>query len=316
LKKTLAQIQKKGGIESKVEKCRRLYCNTPLVVGMYEFQVERLTPEFIKDFNDYTSDINFGLGFLSTDLPQMRTIPVAKSITPEHHVSSFDEVAVLLQQADGPFVVVECICRKKKTLAGEPCKQTHRDETCLAIGGMAQMVMDSGIGRAIQRDEALSIIEQNQQDGLILQPSNTKKAEFICSCCGCCCGMLGIHKKLPKPLKFWATNFHAVVDVENCIGCGLCEDTCQVNAVSVSEKNQSAIVDKDRCLGCGTCLSGCPTGAMSLQKNQTETIPPQTREELFDIIMANQKSRFDKFMLAGKLVVDALRTGHTDILKN
>jgi electron transport complex protein RnfB len=100
LEKMLDSIQKKGGIEFKIKNGKKHYCNAPLVVGMYEFQLDRLTPEFIKDFNDYTSDKNFGIEFLSTELPQMRTIPVAKSIHLQHHVSIFDEVKTLLQQAE------------------------------------------------------------------------------------------------------------------------------------------------------------------------------------------------------------------------
>jgi len=67
---------------------------------MYEFQLKRLTPEFIEDFNEYTSSKNFGLAFLSTKLPQLRTIPVSKSIDPQHNVATFDEVMTLLQQAE------------------------------------------------------------------------------------------------------------------------------------------------------------------------------------------------------------------------
>jgi hypothetical protein len=51
LKKILDRIQKKGGIESKIKNGKKHYCSAPLVVGMYEFQNERLTPQFIKDFN-------------------------------------------------------------------------------------------------------------------------------------------------------------------------------------------------------------------------------------------------------------------------
>ncbi|MEE8432821.1 MAG: 4Fe-4S ferredoxin, partial [Candidatus Desulfatibia sp.] len=222
LEKILGRIQKKGGIEFKIKNGKKHYCNAPLVIGMYEFQLDRLTPEFIKDFNDYTSDRNFGIEFLSTELPQMRTIPVAKSIHLQYNVSTFDEVTTLLQQAEEPFVIVECICRKKKSIEGGSCRITDRKEICLAIGDMAQMALASNVGRKITRDEAMSIIEQNQKEGLVLQPSNTKIAEFICSCCGCCCGMLGLHKNLPKPLDFWATNFHAVVDKKTCQGCGNC----------------------------------------------------------------------------------------------
>lgn len=316
LEKILDRIQKKGGIEFKIKNAKKHYCNAPLVVGMYEYQLNRLTPEFIKDFNDYTSDKNFGIEFLSTELPQMRTIPVAKSIHPQHNVSTFDEVTTLLQQAEEPFVIMECICRKKKSIEGKSCDVTDRKETCLGIGSMAQMVLLSGNGREITRDEAMSIIEQNQKKGLILQPSNTEKAEFICSCCGCCCGILDVHKKIPKPLEFWASNFHAVVDTNTCEGCGTCEESCQVGAVSVSENKQQAVVDLNRCLGCGVCVSNCPTESISLLKKPIEVRPPQTREDLYEIIMAKKKGRLGKLKLTGKMFIDAVRTGQTNLLKS
>ena len=316
LEKVFAGIQKKGGIESKFKNGEKHYCNAPLVVGMYEFQNYRLTPEFIKDFNAYTSDMNYGIDFISTELPQMRTIPVAKSIHPEHQVSTFDEVNTLLKQAEGPFVIVECICRKKKSIGGKSCKKTDRKETCLAVDDMAQMALASELGRKITREEAMSIIEQNQKDGLVLQPSNTKKAEFICSCCGCCCGMLSMHKSLPKPVDFWATNFHAKVNKMSCVACGMCEKTCQVGAVKISYKKQHSVVNLDRCIGCGVCVSKCPTESITLAKIPAEVAPPQTREELYDIIMENKKGKWGKLKLTGKLVFDAIRTGQTHILKH
>ena len=312
----LDRIQKKGGLEFRIKKGEKHYCTAPLVVGMYEFQLERLTPEFIKDFKTYTSDRNFGIEFLSTELPQMRTIPVAESILPQHNASTFDEVTILLEQAKEPFVIIECICRKKKSLEGGACNVTDRKETCLAIDGMAEMLQASNIGRTISREEALSIIKQNQTDGLVLQPSNTRKAEFICSCCGCCCGMLSIHKSLPKPLDFWSSNFQASVDTEVCIGCGSCKESCQVGAVAVSEQEQYAVVNLDRCLGCGVCIADCPTEAIALLKKTTEVIPPQTREELYDIIMDKKKGKFGKALLTGKLLIDAVQTGQTHLLKS
>jgi electron transport complex protein RnfB len=309
-------IQKKGGIESTIKNGSKHYCCAPLVVGMYELQLDRLTPEFIKDFNEYTSDIKFGIEFLSTELPQMRTIPVSRSIHPQHNVSTFDEVTTLLQQAEDPFVIIECICRKKKSIEGKSCEVTDRKETCLAIGSIARTVLQSGTGREITRDEALTIIEQNQKQGLVLQPSNTEKAEFICSCCGCCCGMLAVHKIIPKPLDFWASNFQAEVDRATCVGCGSCEEWCQVGAVSVSESSQKAAVDLNRCIGCGVCVSNCPTESISLLKKPTEVRPPQTREDLYEIIMAKKKGRFGKLKLTGKMLIDAVRTGQTNLLRS
>jgi ferredoxin len=315
LAKLLDRIEKKGGIELKIKNGKKAYCNAPLVVGMYESQLGKLTPEFIQDFDEYTTDRKFGIEFLSTKLPQMRTIPIAKSIQPQHRVSTFDEVAVLLHKAEAPFAIFECICRQKNTLLGKPCQVTDRKETCLAVGSLAQATLRSGIGREIALDESMSILENNQKQGLVLQPSNTEKAEFICSCCGCCCGMLGMHKNLPKPVDFWASNFYAAVDTAKCNGCGICEKRCQVGAVRVPENKQQTRIDLNRCIGCGVCIPTCPAKALSLQKKHAEVIPPATREDLYDIIMSHKKGTLGKLKVTGKLVVDAILTGQTHLLK-
>jgi len=316
LENVLDRIQNKGGIESEIRNGTRHYYCTPLVVGMYTSQVGRLTPQFVKEFDEYTSDLKFGMEFIATALPQMRTIPIVKSIQPQYNVSTFDEVTVLLQKASGPFAIKECICRKKRTMEGRSCNVTDRKETCLAIGNLARMASQKGDGREITKGEAISIIEQNQKQGLILQPSNTEKVEFICSCCGCCCGILDAHKRLPFPLEFWSSNFHAVVDSGTCRGCGTCYASCQVGAVRISENKPKSVIDPSRCLGCGVCVVKCPTGSISLLKKPRETKPPQTREDLYDIIMAGKKGRLGKIMLVLKIFIDILRTGQTHLLKS
>ena len=307
LEKILDSTVKKGGIEKKFKNGSKHYACIPLVFGMYEFQNDRLTPEFRKDIKTYFSTKNFGIEFLSTKLPQMRTIPISKSIRIKNHVSRFDEVSTLLEEADGPFVIIDCICRKEKALDGNSCKVTDRTETCLGVGHLAQMSINNNVGREITKDAAISIIEQNQKEGLVIQPSNTKKAEFICSCCGCCCGMLRAHRSLPLPLEFWATNFYAVVDRNACIGCGACQKACQVNAITANERVKHAFVESNRCLGCGLCVVNCPKNAIALKKRSDEKIPPQNREELYDIIMENKKGKFEKLILSGKLLIDSIR---------
>jgi len=311
----LNAIEKKGGIESRIKGGKKYYCNAPLVVGMYEFQIDRLTPEFMADFNTYTSDRKFGIALLSTELPQMRTIPIAKSISIKSNVSTFDEAITLLKASTGVFAIVECICRKKKGLQGKPCQVTDRKETCMAVGDFAQTAIDIGMGRGINLEEAILILEKNQKEGLVLQPSNTEQTDFICSCCGCCCGMLGVHKSIPKPLDFWVSNFYAQINVKKCEGCGNCEKRCQVGAIALSGKNMPAAIDLNRCIGCGLCVPVCPQGAITLEKKSAEIKPPPTREDLYNIIMAKKKGKLGKLKVTGKLLMDAVTTGQTHLFR-
>jgi len=293
----------RNGVIGLVEKeGTRCFCTIPFIVGMFEGQLKRLTPEFLSDVGQYTNDKSFGLAFLSTELPQMRTIPVGKSISVEHQVATYDHIVDIINGADGPFAILECICRKMAGLKGDPCRKTSRQETCLAIGDMAKNVIQYANGRAIGREEALEIVRLNEADGLVFQPSNTQKVEFICSCCGCCCGMLRLQKILPKPVDFWAANYCASVNPGTCSGCGVCVERCQVKAVTVDNRAATASVNLDRCIGCGNCVSTCPTGAMSLLKKEKETVPPQDSEDLYDVIMANKKGRLGKIKLATKLM--------------
>ena len=289
-----------GEVERDGEQC---FYNVPLIVGMYEGQLYGLTAELLTDFDEYTSTRGFGLEFLSSELPQMRTIPVERSIQVEHHVATYDQLRSLLYGTGGPFVVNECICRKASGIKGSPCQKTSRLETCMALGDAAKHHIKAGKGREVTREEALSISQQNEADGLIFQPSNSQKAEFICACCGCCCGMLRVQKMLPRPVDFWASNYYATVDAEACTGCETCAGKCQVKAVALDEKLGVSTVDLSRCIGCGNCVSSCPSGAMRLVKKVKEVVPPETRDDLYDVIMAHKKGALGKIKLAARLML-------------
>ena len=315
LEDILAEMVCRGGIETGKKNGKPWYRNAPLVVGMYEYQIERLSPEFIRDFAEYTATRKFGISYLSTKLPQIRTIPVNKSIQIKSETLDFNCVKDILDHAEPPFAICECICRKKQGLLGNSCKMTQRLETCMAAGHLAETALQIGMGREISLEEAHEILELNQKDGLVVQPSNSQKIDFICSCCGCCCGILKIHKKLPKPLDFWSANFLARIDGQQCTACGICSKKCQVDAVTLKGDLEIYSIDPLRCIGCGICVAACPMEAISLERKADEHHLPHTREELFDIIESSKKGKFGRALLTGKLVKDALLTGRLDILK-
>jgi len=271
----------------------------PLVVGMYECQDGDPSLEFLDDARAYMKTLRFGMSFLAVRPSQMRTIPINRSIPVEHHIATYDQVRTLVQNSPGPFVVLPCICRRTEAMKGRPCKKTSREETCLAFGDMAKMVLRRKHCREVTRDEVLAILQQNEGDGLVLQPANARQPEFICSCCGCCCGMLSYQKHLPRPVDFWSTSYHAEVNAASCVHCGACVSRCQVGAVGLTGPGGSAKIDPGRCIGCGLCVPTCPSGAMQLKQKDAGAIPPKDADALSEEIMANKKGT------AGQLLVTA-----------
>jgi Na+-translocating ferredoxin:NAD+ oxidoreductase subunit B len=59
----------------------------------------------------------------------------------------------------------------------------------------------------------------------------------------------------------------------------------------------------------------CAGQAIHLERNAAPVSPPDTRQDLYDVIMARKKGRLGKIKLTGKLLAGAVRTGRTDLLK-
>ena len=281
LEEILDAMASKGSIMSKRINGKKLYGNAELVVGMFEFQVNKLTEEFVEDFNEYMNQ-GWWPEALKLKGAQLRTIPVEQSIEPGHNVSNYDDLLKLLNTSEGPYVAINCICRQMKDVMKDPCKTTSRRELCLGFGEAAQLYIDQGWGRSINKKETLEILRMNEEDGLVLQPDDSQHLNFICSCCGCCCEFLSTLKKLASPGNFTITNYYAEVDSELCSGCRTCEDICQMNALSF--KNEISSIKRRKCIGCGNCVAKCPSEAITLIKKEREFTPYPTMDDLFDKI--------------------------------
>lgn len=281
LEKILDAMALKGSIMSKRKSGKKFYGNAELAVGMFEFQVNKLTEGFVEDFLEYMNQ-GWWPEALKVKGAQLRTIPVEQSIEPKHNVSNYDDLLKLLDTTEGPYVAVNCVCRQMKDVMKDPCKTTSRRELCLGFGEPAQLYIDQGWGRSISKKEALEILRNNEDDGLVLQPDDSQHLSFICSCCGCCCEFLTTLKKLASPGNFTITNYYAEVDSELCTGCGTCEEICQMNAISL--KNEISSIKRRKCIGCGNCVAKCPSEAIQLNKKEREFTPYPSMDDLFDRI--------------------------------
>lgn len=52
-----------------------------------------------------------------------------------------------------------------------------------------------------------------------------------------------------------------VIDMKNCILCGLCEISCAYDAIS---RQRTLRIDGEKCFGCGLCISRCPKHALRM----------------------------------------------------
>ena len=283
VKSLLEEMEINGVILSTIKNGIEHYLTVPLLVGMLELHANKAMAQFMADFREYVSG-EFDKAFTSTKISQMRTIPVEKSISAENYVTTYDHIREIIHSTDGPIAVSSCMCREGAKGRGQPCHVTSRLETCMCFGDWARHFMKLGLSREITREEALGIVRQNEADGLVLQPNNYQKIDFVCSCCGCCCGILKRLKMLPKPAENWAHNFYTVVDLEMCTGCGICMEKCQMNAIEIDEQGEYAVINLDRCIGCGNCVASCSSEALTLVKKEREAIPPKDSSSLYKIL--------------------------------
>jgi electron transport complex protein RnfB len=248
----LEEMSRKGLIYRHSDKGEGIrYSANQYVIGIWEYQVNRLEPELIRDMDEYMETLLMEGSWKKT--PQLRVVPVREAIPVRHEVLAHEKAEEMVRAHDR-FLIVPCICRRERKMMGEGCDKL--EEACLVMGGGVEYYEQNGIGRRIELDEALAILKQAEEEGLVLQPSNAKRIANICMCCGCCCGVLRTIKKHPRPAEFVSSPFHAFLDEAACSDCGVCLTRCPMDAL---QRNAGGTIqlDPDRCIGCGLCVSTC-----------------------------------------------------------
>jgi electron transport complex protein RnfB len=235
------------------------YGAIPFVHGLFEFQVADLDPRMASMVEKYMQE-----GFhnaITTGAPAfLRTVPVQRTLKVVHNVAAYEDASEILRKAD-KIVVTDCICRKQKRLVGQGCDKPL--EACFMFGSMGQYYVDRKMGREIGVDEAIRILTEAQEAGLVTQPATAQNPAGMCNCCGDCCGVLTSLKRHPKPAERVFSNYFAEVDKDLCSGCETCLERCQMEAIKMDEEDLAGI-DLDRCIGCGLCVAACPEEAIQL----------------------------------------------------
>jgi NAD-dependent dihydropyrimidine dehydrogenase PreA subunit len=258
------------GLIFKLDKKMPLYMAAQFVIGIWEYHVNDLDSQLIEYFNEYVPYI--AKQWTNHQTKQLRVIPISKSISSQIKVMPYEAADEIIRK-QSKIVVAPCICRKEHQMAGKGCD--YPIDVCLVFGSGAYYYEKNGLGRDIDKEEALEILQKGIDAGLVLQPGNAKKAMNICMCCGCCCQVLKNLKDLPNPSQAVNSSYHAVVEDHQCIGCGICEERCHMGAITVDDV---ARIDLNRCIGCGVCIPTCEAQALSLSAKPTDRQwnPPDT----------------------------------------
>ena len=60
-----------------------------------------------------------------------------------------------------------------------------------------------------------------------------------------------------------------------CTACGLCEEICAFEAISLDGEGPE--INWEKCLGCGACTTQCPNNALSLVRDERKGLPLDVR---------------------------------------
>ena len=266
----LDNLAEKGQIGSFKMGGQQVYMFFPFVVGIYEFQLNRMDKELSDLFEEYAPELLKTAG--GFEPAAARVVPVNTQIDAELQVFPYEDVRRMMEGAKS-FQLNECICRKERALQGEPCK--HTLEVCLTFADDEGAFEKYPTGKMISKEEAFKVMADAEEEGLVHCTYNVEEGHaFFCNCCSCCCGILRGVSEFKAPYILAKSNYVAAIDQEECSACGVCADErCPMNAIVEEDDTYKVLVE--RCIGCGVCTPTCPTEAIKLvRKPESEHVKP------------------------------------------
>ena len=283
---TLKDMARHGLIRAQRDEQELTFGLMPFVVGVYEAQLARMDEELAQLFEAYFQE-SFGRQVLSTSPSVHRIIPIEQSIAVDMEVFPYERASQLLEGGHS-FGVRDCICRVEKQLLGQGCD--HPVENCLVFHPAENAFGRSRTIRPISKEEALQVLREATDSGLVHSSANVQKGHgYICNCCTCCCGILRGLTEFGNADAMARSDFHAAVEADLCTACEVCLDTCPFGALSLPDDVVQA--DLSRCMGCGLCIPSCPSEALSLmRKPEAEVTPPPVDEQAWLVEKARSRN--------------------------
>ncbi len=175
---------------------------------------------------------------------------------------------IVLQNPDH-IAVLDCPCRAAKE---HPCLPL---DVCLIVGEpFASFTVEHHPERArwITSEQAEQILLEEDRRGHVhhafFKDAMLGRFYAICNCCACCCGAMQAQRSGTPMLA--SSGYVAEVVEGRCTLCLQCQKACPFEAIHV---NGAPVVDLERCMGCGICVGKCHKEALRLVRMESKGEP-------------------------------------------
>jgi len=203
--------------------------------------------------------------------PQGRIVPAYKAIPDSSEVLPCEDMREIIKSARS-IAVTHCTCRRRKEAVGKKCKASH-SMVDIQFNLSAEYLISRNAGRRISADEAIALIDECEQMGLLHTCENSTRMRprwGMCNCCTDCCMIYQPLDRFKVPVTRCVakSRYEARVDLSVCDGCQNCMVWCRFDAIEMvkpeGSKKYRAHVDIEKCMGCGICVLKCEPRALSL----------------------------------------------------
>lgn len=168
------------------------------------------------------------------------------------------------------ILALECPCRSARQ---DPCFPL---DVCLIVGDPFATFVEQHHpkrSRRITPNQAVEILQAENERGHVhhafFKDAMLGRFYAICNCCACCCGAMNAHRNGTPMLA--SSGYVSQVDEDLCIACGDCVEACQFDAITLNDYH--AVVSVSDCMGCGVCESVCIQAAHSLVREPSKGEP-------------------------------------------